>query len=258
MLKEGYQNLKSTLGLAWQLAKANFKLRNEGSYLGILWYLLYPLALFFILSIIKGALYKSSTINFYPAYLMLGLIIFNFFSGAIGNSITIMGNNKNFIKSGNLNKFSLVLSVVLLSIFSHLFELVILGTLFIILGLPLWSLALYIPIFLLLCLFIIGISFIFSILGSYISDLKNIWTILSGILLFITPIAFVVEKNTALHWVNQLNPLYYFITFARESIIYLKIPELSIIIGSLALSLVTLGLGFIILKRYQNKLAEVL
>ncbi|HNU96023.1 MAG TPA: hypothetical protein PKH95_01275 [Candidatus Magasanikbacteria bacterium] len=37
------EKINNIFNLSWQLAKANFKLRNEGSYLGIFWYLLDPL-----------------------------------------------------------------------------------------------------------------------------------------------------------------------------------------------------------------------
>ncbi len=56
MLPYYYMRLKDVrniLRISLILAKTNFKLRIEGSYLGILWYLLNPLALFLILLLIK-------------------------------------------------------------------------------------------------------------------------------------------------------------------------------------------------------------
>ena len=67
-----------TFNLSFQLAKANFKLRNEGSYLGVFWYLLNPLLTFILLFFI----FSNSTgagIENYALYLLLGVIIFNFF-----------------------------------------------------------------------------------------------------------------------------------------------------------------------------------
>ena len=49
MKKKMKEKIKSISALSFSLAKANFKIRNEGSYLGIFWYLLEPLAFFIVL-----------------------------------------------------------------------------------------------------------------------------------------------------------------------------------------------------------------
>ena len=45
-------HLKSQIKLVKQLTISSFKLKNEGTYLGILWYLIDPLVLFFILGLV--------------------------------------------------------------------------------------------------------------------------------------------------------------------------------------------------------------
>lgn len=49
VLKKEEHSFKDFFNLSISLAKAEFKLRNEGSYLGILWYLLNTLNIFNIL-----------------------------------------------------------------------------------------------------------------------------------------------------------------------------------------------------------------
>ena len=123
-IKHYLAHLKSILGLSLQLAKANFKLRNEGSFFGIFWYLLEPFLLFLIILLIKSMLGMGS-IEHYPLYLLLGLIMFNFFSGTASKSTNLVAINSSFIKSMKINHESLVISQVLEGGFSHFFEMLL-------------------------------------------------------------------------------------------------------------------------------------
>ena len=84
--------LKKTITLSVALARAHFKLRNEGIYLGIAWYLLNPLLLFAILFFVFSDRLGSS-IPYYPAYLFLGIIMFNY--KEIPFRISLFQNQKN-------------------------------------------------------------------------------------------------------------------------------------------------------------------
>ncbi len=106
-LKVGYNKLKSILGLSLSLAKANFKLRNERSYLGIFWYLLSPLA-FFIIILIMSEIINLKPAKDYPLYLFLGLIMFNFFLNSTISSVKSMVNNSGFLKSIKISPESFV------------------------------------------------------------------------------------------------------------------------------------------------------
>ncbi|MBD3260723.1 MAG: ABC transporter permease, partial [Candidatus Altiarchaeales archaeon] len=72
------KKFKRLWGLSLSIAEAEFKLRNEGSYLGILWYLLEPL-LMFILLLFVFSKSLGQDIPHYPLYLLVGIIVFNFF-----------------------------------------------------------------------------------------------------------------------------------------------------------------------------------
>jgi len=73
------EKFKRTFKIALALAKTNFSLRIEGSYLGIVWYLLSPLALFLIIILIKNNITSDFSIKNYEIYLLLGIISFNYF-----------------------------------------------------------------------------------------------------------------------------------------------------------------------------------
>jgi len=255
MLKENYQKLKSTLGLSWQLAKANFKLRNEGSYLGILWYLLAPLIYFIVLvGLFQGNI--GSNIPNYPLYVLLGLIMFNFFSGTTSRATRMVIENAGFIKSMKVNYFSLILANILQFTFSHIFELILFIGFMIYYHLALIPIFYYLLVFIVLTIFIIGISFIISAIGVYINDLDSLWQVFLMVLWILTPIFYSAEQAGYLPLIVKLNPLTYFLTIARDLIIYSRIPSIHLMLLLFLISIVTFGIGILIFNILKSRFAE--
>src|SRR3989344_7733394 len=188
--------IKKTLSLSFSLAKTQFKLRNEGSYLGIFWYLLDPLAMFLIILALNGILANTNTKN-YPVYLLLGLIMFNFFRQTTINSTNSIVANAGFIKSMRISSESFVVSSAILSFFSHLFELVILLFFMIFFKISLIGFFLYPTVFLFLFLFSLGASFILASIGVYVNDINNVWSVLINLLWFSKPIFYVISFGSA-------------------------------------------------------------
>lgn len=248
---------KKTLNLSLALAKAEFKLRNEGTYLGIFWYLLNPLLMFLVLlAVFSNRL--GAHIPHYPLYLLLGIIIFNFFRQATLESTKIIDENRWLIKSINFSRQTLVSSLVLKTLFSHTFEIILFIIFLFIFNAPLHGIIFYPLILFLLLVFIYGASLILSSLAVYFVDLDNIWMFFSFLLWFATPIFYSIESQGWLFRLNLANPLYYFITIARDLIIYTKTPEIWIILGALFYSLLFLGVGLLVFNRLKKKFAEMI
>jgi len=244
--------LKAFFGLSFQLAKAGFKLRNEGSYLGIFWYLLNPILLFVLLFFVFSDRLGTG-IPQYPLYLLLGIIIFNFFQNAtLEATRTIIKEYAGLIKSINFPRESLIGSIIFKSIFSHLFEIILFIIFLLVFGNQLTGLVFYPIVILFFCFFIFGSSLILSSLTVYFFDLENIWNFAVRLLWLGTPIFYAIGGQTKLLYINLFNPLYYFITIAREVVIYGKIPELWLILGCLTFSFVSLLIGLLIFDKLKN------
>jgi len=249
--------LKSFMGLSLVLAKMEFKLRNEGTYLGMLWYLLNPLLMFFLLFFVFSKR-LGADIPYYPLYLLLGIIIFNFFQHTTTEASQQIIKNDHLIKSIRFPYASLIGCIVLKTIFSHIFEIIIFGIFMIIFGVSLKGLILYpIILFFLIC-FTLGISLFFSSISVYFADFNNIWTFISRLLWFATPIFYSIEKQARLIYFNSFNPMYYFITAAREILIYQRLPSLMLIAGIIIFSTAALLIGLFTFNKLKNRFAEML
>lgn len=254
-MEDSCQKIKSILGLSLALAKANFKVRNEGSFLGIFWYLLEPLA-FFIILLFIGGLMSQNSIEKYPMYLFLGIMMFNFFTAVTTSSVEVMQSNADFIKSLKVNREPFVISVVLQFIFSHFFEFLILAVLSIFLKMNILWLLFYPVVFFFFCLFIIGISFMLSVLGVYIYDFKNIWSVFVRLLWFMTPVFYTIGGSGLIHQISMLNPLYHFINISRDIIIYHRLPQAETMLLAAFYSMLVFLIGLFIFEKNKNKLAE--
>ncbi|RKW02124.1 MAG: ABC transporter permease, partial [Candidatus Saccharimonas sp.] len=66
-----------------ELVVTDFKLRYQGSVLGYLWSILKPIFLFIILYIVFDKfLGLGKQVEHYPVYLLVGIVLWNFFSEA--------------------------------------------------------------------------------------------------------------------------------------------------------------------------------
>jgi lipopolysaccharide transport system permease protein len=249
--------INSVVSLSYSIAKANFKLRNEGSYLGILWYLLSPLSLFLILFFIRGSITSTEGVLYYPLYLLIGLVMINFFSQLVHTAIGVIQNNSGFIKSIKIPLEVFVLSTVMQSIFSHIFELLLIAVFFLFFNVPLIGIIFYIVVFIVFIIFTLGVCFFCATLGVYVNDLGNIWTIASQLLFFITPTFYVVHPGTPLYLGNLFNPLFYFITTARDVAIYGTLPPLWMIAVIVGVSVVSLFVGLFSFNRFKGRFAEL-
>ncbi len=248
-------NLKRGLGLSLSLAKANFKLRNEGSYLGVLWYLLEPLCFFLIILLIGGVINQDS-IKYYALYLLLGLIMFNFFISATTNALKSMTSNAGIIRSMKINQESLVMAGVFQFVFSHILEMVIFLMFMIYFKANFIYLIFYFPIFLFFLLFILGLSFLLATLGVYVNDMSNVWSVAVRLLWFLTPIFYVMPPSSLFQKISYINPMFHFINISREIIIYGKIPGIFTLFLMVFFSVSSLLFGLFIFRKYKSKFAE--
>src|ERR1700693_1553996 len=78
MIRQAFS--KKNRALLSELVRTDFKLRYQGSVLGYAWSLLRPLLIFLILYVVFVKIFPlGKGVPHYPVYLLLGLVIWNFF-----------------------------------------------------------------------------------------------------------------------------------------------------------------------------------
>lgn len=247
--------IKHFLELIWSLAITRLKLRNEGSFLGFLWYLLNPLLLFTLLFFIFSKRIGQDIPN-YALYLLLGIIMWNFFSRTTTEALKSTKNP--IIKSINFPIEALVISNIFASMLSHIFEIIVFGLFLLWFKVSPIGLLSYLPLLVFFVFFILGVSFFLSSINLYFSDLENIWSFLVRLGFFATPIFYSINMQSSLFAFSLFNPLYYFITAARQLIIYSEIPQTLIMVGIVIYTVLFFIIGYSFFNRFKKKFAELI
>tara|TARA_Y100000310_G_C20606818_1_gene775921 strand:- start:379 stop:1155 length:777 start_codon:yes stop_codon:yes gene_type:complete len=233
------------------VAKNRISKGNDRYFLGMFWYLLEPLSLFFVLIFLMEFVFERN-FDSYPIYLIIGLIMFNFFRGSTIKCINSI--NRRRIKQ---NPLIVVTSIFFEAIFAHIFELIILVVILIFYGNNVFSLIFYPSIFLFFAIFIYGVSLILFSIRIFFGDITKLWVIFLRALWFITPNFYFIEKGSLLYKINLFNPLFYFINIVRGVIIDNTIPDAWMVITIISVSIFFFVFGIYIFNRYSSNYSNM-
>ena len=120
------KDFKYSKNLLKELVKTDFKLRYQGSFLGILWSVLKPLALFFVMYMVfvKFLKFTDGTPT-YPIVLLLGISLWGFFNEATGVGMRAIVDRGDLLRKINFPKAIIVLSTTTGSLISLAINIVV-------------------------------------------------------------------------------------------------------------------------------------
>jgi len=247
---------KRNLNLLYELTISSFKLRNEGSILGLLWYLLNPLLTLIVLYVVFSKNIGGSIPNF-TFYVLIGIIQWNFFSFSTHDGMISLERYKDLIKKTNFPRELLVVSSVLTLFIAHLIEwslLLIILTYFLGLSFNLFLLPLILILQIILSLIL---SFILAGLFSYYKDVQNIWRTLLFIGWFLTPIFYLKEIIPApFYFINYINPITHILNFTRIILLEKTMPDLFLLLFIYLIFIFLLAISYKIFKKLVVNVAE--
>jgi len=248
--------ISSTLQLAAALAWARFKSQNEGSYLGVMWYLLDPLLLFGVILIARGAAFPAAPIENFPVYLLIGLLHLHLFTKVTTDAIEFVRHNHQIITNMQVPYEALLTANVLQRLLMHIFEVIVLVIVMAVAGGSFLGLLAYPIVLGFYALVLTGASFILAPIGAYIRDIGNLWTPFTRLLLFATPIFYAVSPDYLTYKINLANPIFHYMSATRSFIINGEMPERAIVIGVIGFPVVAGAIGFWLFRQTKHRLAE--
>ena len=249
-------SLKKYKFLLGQLIGRDFKVKYKKSILGVIWSLLYPILTMVVMAVVFSNIFRFSTpgVN-YLVYLLTGLIMFNYFNEASNLAMSSVVANFGLINKIYIPKYIFPLSKCLFVGINFLLTLIPLYAIILITGTPFNIYHLLLP-YAFICLFIftLGMGLILSAVSVFLRDMFYIYGILMTIWMYITPIMYDIKMISAEYQTFfKLNPLYHYINFARQIILYNEVPTpftFAVCAGS---ALITLLIGVIVFRKTQDK-----
>ena len=196
MYKKLHQKYRYSLILLRELVITDFKLRYQGSVLGYVWALLRPLFLFAILYVFfVEILHIGKEIKHWGVALLLGIVMWNFFSEVVSQGLKSIVNSGGIIRKINFPKYIIVISTSLSAVINLVINLFVVMLFAVVDGVePSWGM-LFIPLFILeLYIFALGLAFLLSAINVRFRDVGYIWEVVSQALFYGSAIMFPINR----------------------------------------------------------------
>lgn len=214
---------KQNRALLSELVRTDFKLRYQGSVLGYTWSLLRPLMIFAILYVVFVRFLRiGGDTPHYPVYLLLGIVLWQFFSDMTTQSLGSVVGRGDLIRKIQIPRWMIVfsssisalinlgLNLIVFSIFMALNKVSPMAT---IIWAPLILLEIYV--------FALGLSLLLAAAFVKFRDIGYIWEVVLQAGFYLTPILYSLTliTNVTLQKLIILNPMAQAIQDARYAII---------------------------------------
>jgi ABC-2 type transport system permease protein len=258
--------------LARALAVTDFRLKFFGSVLGYLWQLMRPLLLF-------GVLYTVFTVlldvqggePYYGVSLLLGIVLFSFFSEATGGSVRSLVAREGLVRKIQFPRLAVPLATVLTALFNLSLNLVpVFAFLLIAGGSPRWTWLEFPLLVAVLSVLVLGIAMLLSALFVRYRDVEPIWDVVVQVMFYGSPILYtlsLVQEKTSPEIVRLLlfNPFAAILEQSRHAIVDPSYESAAAAMGSavwllvpLAIVAIVVAVGYSVFSRAAPRIAEEL
>ena len=276
MKKRGLLDKKNRV-LLYELVKTDFKLRYQGSFLGILWSVLKPLMLFAVMYMVFVKFLKFTDGTFqYPIVLLLGISLWSFFTEATNVGMQSIVGRGDILRKINFPKYIIILSAMTSSLISLAINLVVV-VIFAVITIHatqanFTALVLLVPLSITqLFLLAFGISLFLSTLYVKFRDIGHIWEVVLQILFYSMPIIYPLTQVANLHVLGvevqkiiMLNPVAQTIQDIRHNLIspetvpttWSTIDNPWLVLIPIVLTVTIIGIGAIYFSKNSKKFAE--
>lgn len=262
--------------LTWALAKTEFKLAFFGSALGYMWQLMRPLLLFGVIyAVISTVLGKFGSIPFYPVALLLGIVLFNFYSESSGGAVASLVTRENLVRKIEFPRLAVPLATVLTALLNLSLNLIPVFIFLLAAGGSARLSWLELPLLMaLLACFTSGLGMILSVAYVRYRDVRPIWEVVLQMTFYASPIFYPITRvhdltvlglRVNLAHVMMANPFVAILQQARHAVIDPAHPSAASAIGGgamilipIAITLLVLVVGFLVFDREAPRVAEQL
>ena len=201
--------------LLFQLVRRDILTRYKRSVLGVAWTMLNPLGIMLVLSFVFSHLFGQ--IRAYPAYILSGLMVWNFFTQSTTGAMNSLVWGGGLLQRIYIPRASFGLSAILSGVVNLVLSFVPLTIVMLITGSPLRWTVIFLPVsLLLLACFTLGLGLAISTLAVYFPDVAEMYQVILVAWMYMTPIIYPESVIPAKYQlILHLNPMYYLVKLWR-------------------------------------------
>jgi ABC-type polysaccharide/polyol phosphate export permease len=237
----------------------------RSSYLGLVWAVLGPLVWVFFLALIfshvigikQRSVEGDPTLNF-GLYLYCGLLPFLAFSEALNKGLNSIRSNSGLVQKVVFPTEILPFTNAIASMIDKVFGFGALLVMLLLFGRTLHPTLLYMPVIVVLqMIFILGLTYIMAVLGTFLPDVGEVMRPVIRGMFFVTPILWPPDRlPDSLSWIEDYNPLAYLVNAYRDLILNGTMPGALSTLYFTLFSLALFSVGFALFIRLKPKFAD--
>jgi lipopolysaccharide transport system permease protein len=254
--------------LVYNLTVRNLKIRYKNSALGVAWSLLNPLLMMMVFTLVYTVMLGQNHKHDFPAFILSGLLPWNFFSSSIMAGTGSIVSNSALIKKVYFPREVLPVSILLANLVNFLITLPLLVVLALLLGVHLTSWALMLPLVVAVQMFFaLGVSLLLSALNVFYRDVHQIMEVAILAWFFLTPIIWDVNllpvskvvmgiDVPVQRLVYILNPMASIVATYRDILYYGRPIGWDFFLRTIVTAIIMLFIGYAVFHRLQRRFAE--
>lgn len=252
-IREKLSAFKRFTPLLKELVVRDIKVRYRHSVLGMVWTVLNPLLMMVVITIVFSTLFKQNIPNF-PIYYLSGSLLFSFNSESTTTALNSIISNASLIKKVYIPKYLFPFSNVLSGLVNLGFSLIAMFFVMLITKAPFHVTLLLIPIPIFYTfLFATGLGILLSALTVYFRDIAHFYGVLILAWTYFTPIFYPAEiLNEAAMKVMQLNPMYHYVSYMRELVLYGNFPSMKENLLCILIGVLMIFIGMAVFYKGQD------
>lgn len=240
-----------------QLVLKDFKLKYRRSALGIVWSVLNPLLMMCVMAAVFSSFMKfhDDSIGNFPLYLILGNTAFQLMTDATNFGMHSIIDASSLLKKVKVNRLVFPVQKVLFAVVNYAISLVAVAIVMLFFRVPLTPVALLLPVgVLFLALFCIGLSLFLSAASVFFRDVMHLWGVIITAWTYATPLFYPVSILP--DWmltVERFNPMYHYVTFIRDILLYQQLPPMGTWLGCVVSALLSLVIGWLVFHKNEHR-----
>ena len=257
--------MKHKIKLMFSFAKRDFQERYVGTGLGQFWYILSPLIMIFIYTVIFSDFMKMK-LNIidneyaYSIYLVPGLLAWTSFSTTITRLNNSFFDKAHLIKKINIPMYVFHMSIMLTELFIFFISFLLALGFLLIIGHKI-SLVFFIliPIMVLQMIFSFSLGVIFSLFSPFFKDIREFIPIFLQLWFWMTPIIYMKEMiENKYPFLLTYNPFFYFSSIYQDIFLFSKVPSIDNILIITSLSFLLLFLAMYLYKKMISTIKDII
>lgn len=257
-IRDRIQELRSFRYMFFNLVKKKLYGKYKNTVLGFIWNFIVPVLSILVLYVVFDTI-RERDFPFFWAYLCIGMFPFSLMSPSITEGAGSITSNANMIKKMYFPMEILPLTQVTYSFIIFSISYIFVAILMVFVGFPLgYGGLLALPLVIItMFIFSLGMMMFVSTITVYIRDLEPLISVFGRSLFWLTPIFYSTDQLTGpLLTLVWMNPLTYYVESFHDILYRGIMPDGSVLIGCVIISLLTLVLGAYTFFKFKDGFVE--